>query len=102
MNKRLRPIPYPVGSEQRRKYIATELKWGWSSSYREAVAKVVAVNHRARNTPRPGERCGAKTRRGSPCLCKALRNGRCKYHGGLSTGPRTAEGKKRSAANLRR
>jgi hypothetical protein len=37
-------------------------------------------------------RCGAKTRRGSPCRCPAMKNGRCRLHGGLSTGPRTAEG----------
>ena len=37
-------------------------------------------------------RCGAKTRRGTPCQCPAMRNGRCRLHGGLSTGPKTAEG----------
>ena len=30
---------------------------------------------------------------GQPCQAKALANGRCKNHGGMSTGPRTAEGK---------
>ena len=37
--------------------------------------------------------CGAKTRRGTSCLRKALPNGRCPNHGGMSTGPRTVEGK---------
>lgn len=37
-------------------------------------------------------RCGAKTRRGSHCMCPAMRNGRCRLHGGLSTGPKTAGG----------
>jgi hypothetical protein len=37
-------------------------------------------------------RCEARTRRGTPCQCPAMRNGRCRLHGGLSTGPRTAEG----------
>jgi hypothetical protein len=37
-------------------------------------------------------RCGAKTRRGTRCLCPAMRNGRCRLHGGLSTGPKTTEG----------
>jgi hypothetical protein len=41
-------------------------------------------------------RCGAKTRRGTPCQCPAMRNGRCRLHGGLSTGPKTAAGKERS------
>jgi hypothetical protein len=39
-------------------------------------------------------RCGAKTRQGLPCGCSAMRNGRCRLHGGLSTGPRTPEGLK--------
>ena len=45
--------------------------------------------------------CGAKTRKGTPCKCLALDNGRCKYHGGMSTGPRTPEGKKRALMNLK-
>lgn len=36
--------------------------------------------------------CGAKTRRGTPCRCRAMPNGRCRLHGGLSTGPRTTAG----------
>ena len=40
-------------------------------------------------------RCGAHARTtGRPCQAKALANGRCKNHGGMSTGPRTNEGKK--------
>ena len=48
-------------------------------------------------------RCGAKSKRsGRPCRLKALYAcGRCKFHGGLSTGPKTLEGKARSAANGR-
>ncbi len=30
--------------------------------------------------------CGAKTRSGTPCQNKPLKNGRCRLHGGLSTG----------------
>jgi hypothetical protein len=41
-------------------------------------------------------RCGAKTRRGTACQCPAMANGRCRIHGGLSTGPRTAAGLERS------
>jgi hypothetical protein len=37
-------------------------------------------------------RCGAKTRHGTACKCPAMTNGRCRLHGGLSTGPKTAEG----------
>lgn len=40
-------------------------------------------------------RCGACTRAGHPCRSPAMRNGRCRLHGGLSTGPRTPEGLER-------
>ena len=36
--------------------------------------------------------CGARTRQGGACRHVAMANGRCRFHGGLSTGPRTAEG----------
>lgn len=42
-------------------------------------------------------RCGAKTRRSGPCCAKAMANGRCRNHGGCSTGPRTPEGRQRIA-----
>ena len=32
-----------------------------------------------------------------PCIAKAFPNGRCRNHGGLSTGPKTIEGKRRIA-----
>lgn len=41
-------------------------------------------------------RCGAKTRKGTPCRAPAMANGRCRMHGGKSTGPRTPEGLERS------
>ena len=37
-------------------------------------------------------RCGAKTRRGTPCRSAAMKNGRCRMHGGKSTGAKTPEG----------
>lgn len=47
----------------------------------------------------PGVRCLAKTRKGSPCQRPAkLPAGRCRVHGGASTGPRTEEGRARIAA----
>lgn len=40
------------------------------------------------------KRCGAFARStGQPCKAKALANGRCKNHGGMSTGPKTVEGR---------
>lgn len=42
--------------------------------------------------------CGAYARSTKkPCIAKALANGKCRNHGGLSTGPKTLEGKKRIA-----
>ena len=29
-------------------------------------------------------RCGARTRAGTPCMAPAMRNGRCRMHGGAS------------------
>jgi hypothetical protein len=44
-------------------------------------------------------RCCAKTRRGTFCQCLPVEGKRrCRFHGGLSTGPKTAEGKARQAA----
>lgn len=99
MNKKLRPIPFPRGSLQLREHI-NFLVHQLNFTYKKAVAHASAANRRARNKPMPGERCGAMTRRKTSCMCKALANGRCKLHGGLSTGPKSPEGKNKSAANL--
>lgn len=40
-------------------------------------------------------RCGARTRSGGACRSPAMRNGRCRLHGGKSTGPKTQEGLER-------
>lgn len=49
-------------------------------------------------------RCGAMTRAGAPCQAPAVwdrerdeaLNGRCRRHGGLSTGPKSQEGRQRA------
>jgi len=56
---------------------------------------------RLKNGNRAGDflaapRCGACTRCGGECRQPAMKNGRCRLHGGLSTGPRTPEGLARS------
>jgi hypothetical protein len=64
-----------------------EIRLWWSSPKRE----------------RP--RCGARCRDGSPCQAPPVWNkgldrpvnGRCRMHGGLSTGPKTEEGRRRIA-----
>jgi len=64
-----------------------------------------AAQQKAPTTPKKlRPRCGARCRDGHPCQAPAVwdsehdrpRNGRCRMHGGLSTGPRTEEGKRRS------
>ena len=48
------------------------------------------------------QRCGAFARStGHPCQAKALANGRCKNHGGMSTGPKTPEGRQAIAQATR-
>ena len=48
----------------------------------------------------PGQRCEARTRKGTACQRPArLPVGRCRLHGGSSTGPRTKEGLARLTAS---
>lgn len=49
-------------------------------------------------------RCGARTKgTGLPCRRMDLyANGRCKLHGGPSTGPKTPEGKARALENIKK
>lgn len=75
---------------------------------RATVAGVAERVRVARKRPPTDERprCGAKCRDGRACRAAAVwragdpapLNGRCRMHGGLSTGPRTAEGRARSLA----
>ena len=55
-------------------------------------------NGNAGGDPNTAPRCGAKTRGGTPCAAPAMANGRCRMHGGKSTGPRTPEGLARCRA----
>jgi len=44
--------------------------------------------------------CGAKTKAGTSCKQMGIyESGRCKLHGGLSTGPTSEEGKRKVALN---
>lgn len=50
-----------------------------------------------------GLACGARTKAGTPCKQKALYSGgRCKWHGGCSTGPTTEAGKEQARINGRK
>jgi len=49
-----------------------------------------------------GLTCGARTRAGTPCkITSIFSNGRCKFHGGRSTGARTKAGRKRQREGYR-
>ncbi len=52
-------------------------------------------NGNPRGNPNLAPRCGARTRAGCPCRSPAMANGRCRMHGGASTGPRTEAGRAR-------
>src|SRR5262249_6868731 len=59
----------------------------------ERIRRRLEALVRANATPR----CGARSKwTGKPCQGAAMPNGRCKVHGGKSTGPRTPEGLERS------
>ncbi len=71
-----------------------------------ASPAVLANRGRLRNGNPSGDylaapRCGARTRAGCACRQPAMANGRCRFHGGKSTGPRTATGLARSRAARR-
>ena len=53
-------------------------------------------NNNPAGDPNKAPRCGAKTRRGTSCKAPAMPNGRCRLHGGKSTGPKKPEGLERS------
>ncbi len=47
--------------------------------------------------------CGARTQAGTSCRMPAIfDNGRCKWHGGCSTGPKSEAGKEQSRINGRK
>jgi hypothetical protein len=61
----------------------------------EAVPRWRVLLDEATSAPRCGATC---KRTGQPCRGPAMRNGRCRMHGGASTGPRTPEGRERCRA----
>ncbi len=69
-----------------------------------AAAQLAAFKDReAQRATRRRVRCGAKTRKGTPCRNKSEPGKRrCKFHGGLSTGARTPEGIERIREAQRR
>jgi hypothetical protein len=74
--------------------------WGERRAYRDIDGKVHELGWHPPKRERP--RCGARTRAGGSCKAPALpEKERCRMHGGLSTGPKTPEGKARTLAALK-
>lgn len=106
---------YPVGSrsQTRSRSVPSKVLFEYRApspitSLREYRRRLREAKERARQEvfdslpsfSAPTGPCGAKTRAGTPCKLKSVySNGRCHLHGGLSTGPKTAAGKARSALN---
>jgi hypothetical protein len=81
--------------------LARWLQEGWGMTQKTNEVPREQRRGRLRNGNPSGDfskaaRCGAKNRRGTPCMCPGMANGRCRLHGGLSTGPKTPEGVERS------
>ena len=73
-----------------------------TSTRAPAHAPVMEFQKDARKR-RDRPQCGARTRSGHSCQMRVEQGkNRCRLHGGLSTGPRTPEGKARIAEALRR
>lgn len=76
---------------------------GYFSTTTRARGGVLTETDLPAVTTRRSWRCGARTRKGTPCQAKAMPGKtRCKFHGGLSTGPKTREGRDRIAEAQRR
>ena len=67
-----------------------------SGSEPHAIRRGWLKNDNLPGDPNSAPRCGARTRKGTPCRAPAMSNSRCRMHGGKSTGPRTPEGLERS------
>ncbi|HET6222701.1 MAG TPA: HGGxSTG domain-containing protein [Dongiaceae bacterium] len=88
-------------ADERRKREAEEARRKRESETPKLHATPIQRRGRLKNGNPAGDymaapRCGAHTRSGTCCRQPAMSNGRCRFHGGLSTGPRTAEGLARS------
>ena len=85
---------------------ARAMDGSYTSAAVEAAVEAALARERIRIQERDAQRlarlrviCGAKTtRKGTPCQNKSVPGRkRCKFHGGRSTGPKTAEGRERIA-----
>lgn len=99
MHRQDRPVPFPYGTPEWRNEFARLRGEGKPASWVRRILR--EANRQARWYPVKGEKCQARTRKGTPCQAPAGWNGRCKLHGGLSSGPKTLEGKAKALSKLR-
>lgn len=93
-------------------YGTPETRKRWRDHWQAGTARHEAweaagypYNAKPVHTPLPveliGMKCGARNRKGQPCNRVDLElNGRCKFHGGRSTGPKSHKGIARARSNL--
>ena len=98
--------PLPVFSRNDARARAWGLTQNTEWARLDALVEMQIAASRIREARRAARRrvqCGAKTRKGTSCRNKSEPGKRrCKFHGGLSTGPRTPEGRARIADAQRR
>lgn len=67
------------------------------------IVATLTLGRKKRTPRRDRPLCGARTRKGVPCAARVVEGRtRCRLHGGLSTGAKTAEGRARIAESNRR
>jgi hypothetical protein len=88
----------------------SELRWQAMERREQWEEENERIRGRYRTPRSDRPRCGARCRSGKPCQAPAVwdyghnrpRNGRCRMHGGLSTGAKTEEGRRRSREGAKR
>lgn len=95
--KKFATLPYRTRSE-RADAIARLIRGGMNRD--DARCVILQIRYLALRKPLRGEKCEARTRRGTPCQAPAGPNGRCKLHGGKSTGAKTPDGQVRAYGHV--
>src|SRR5215467_8980254 len=87
----------PVQGSRRQEYWAADAGGPRAEQVEREPIERVRARLEALVRANAAPRCAARSKRtGKPCRAAAMPNGRCKLHGGKSTGPRTPEGLERS------
>lgn len=94
LSKRRNLVRLPFDDKAERAMALARLVRG-GMSLAEARRVLLDIRAQVLRKPLKAEKCEAKTRRGTPCQAPAGPNGRCKLHGGKSTGAKTPDGQVR-------